>query len=105
MTLDDLDAVAADCEHVNAVDVGNANEDKPPTVAFVAPAQDSAKAGKKTISSWRAKVRKNCTFKRRVAFNDPGRLPKKGVLKFTVRFQGNAVLTAKKSKARRVRTK
>jgi hypothetical protein len=63
------------------------------------------KAGKKTISNRRAKVKKNCTFKQRVTFNDPRRLPSSGVLKFTANYQGNTVLTKKKSKSKKVRTK
>ena len=40
--VDTLDQVAADCETVDRADVGNANDDRPPTVAFTAPA-DGAK--------------------------------------------------------------
>ena len=39
--VDTLDAVGANCETVQAADVGNANEDSPPAVAFAAPAENA----------------------------------------------------------------
>lgn len=44
--VDTLDTVSTTCENVQTANVGNANEDKPPTVAFAAPAQ-GAKLGTK----------------------------------------------------------
>ena len=63
------------------------------------------KAGSQTISNRRAKLRSDCTYRRRVSFTDPGRLPASGVLRFTARYQGNAVMAAKRSKPVRARTR
>ncbi len=38
MTADTLDLVGADCETVHVADVGNALDDRPPTIAWAAPA-------------------------------------------------------------------
>ena len=55
------------------------------------------KAGKKTVSTRRANVKKNCTFSKKVTFTVPARLnPSK--LNVFVRFGGNAVLSAKSRK-------
>ncbi len=40
-TVDTLDFVSANCETVQAADVGNANEDAPPTIAFATPAANA----------------------------------------------------------------
>ena len=63
------------------------------------------KAGKTTISNRRTKLKSNCTYRQRVTFDDPGRLPSSGTLKFTARYQGNSIMTAKRSKAVRARTR
>ena len=40
-TVDTLDFVAANCETISLADVGNANEDAPPSVAFASPAANA----------------------------------------------------------------
>lgn len=45
--VDTLDVVSGSCENVDAANVGNAAEDRPPTVSFTTPAQ-GAKLGTKT---------------------------------------------------------
>ena len=60
------------------------------------------KAGKKTISTRRVNLRKDCTFSRRVSFGIKSRL-KPGRLKVEVRFLGNAVLLPKSAPKRYVR--
>ena len=55
------------------------------------------KAGKKTISTRRAKVRKNCRYSNKVTFDVPARLTT-SKLNVTVRFGGNAVLGARTKK-------
>ena len=44
--VDTLDLVGTNCETVQTADVGNANEDVPPTVAFVAPAENALLPGR-----------------------------------------------------------
>ena len=39
--VDTLDNVSSDCESVDRADAGNANEDRPPTVAWTSPGQDA----------------------------------------------------------------
>jgi hypothetical protein len=60
------------------------------------------KAGKKTISTRRVSLKKNCTYKSKVTFEIPSRLA--GKLQVVVRFAGNAVLTAKSAKRGSVTT-
>lgn len=45
--VDTLDQVSASCENVSTADVGNANEDKPPAIAWAAPAAGAKVAGSK----------------------------------------------------------
>jgi hypothetical protein len=60
------------------------------------------KAGKKTISTRKAKVSKSCTFRSKVKFSIPSRLhPKK--LRVQSTFRGNAVLTSRASSRRSVK--
>jgi Ca2+-binding RTX toxin-like protein len=61
------------------------------------------KAGSKTISSRKATLTKSCSYSSKVTFSLPARLHPK-TLKITVRYGGNAVLTAKSAKAYSVRT-
>jgi Ca2+-binding RTX toxin-like protein len=60
------------------------------------------KAGKKTISSRRAKVSKSCTFSKSVTFSLPSRLHPK-TLRVHVAFRGNAVVSPKGSKTKTVK--
>ena len=60
------------------------------------------KAGKKTISTRRVNLRKNCRYSSKVTFSIPSRLA--GRLQVVVRFAGNAVLTGKSAKRGRVTT-
>ena len=61
------------------------------------------KSGKKTVSTHRTSLKKSCSYKSKVTFRLPGRLhPKK--LQVVVRYQGNAVLTAKSAKRTSVKT-
>jgi Ca2+-binding RTX toxin-like protein len=62
------------------------------------------KAGRRTISTRRARVRSNCRYSLRVTFNDRGRLPRNGILRFQARYSGNTVLARKASRTTRVRT-
>jgi hypothetical protein len=55
------------------------------------------KAGKKTISTRKAKVSKSCTFRSKVTFRLPSRLHPKS-LRVQSTFRGNAVLTSRASK-------
>ena len=55
------------------------------------------KAGKKTISTRKAKVTKSCTFRSKVKFSLPSRLHPK-TLRVQSTFRGNAVLTSRASK-------
>jgi Ca2+-binding RTX toxin-like protein len=62
------------------------------------------KAGKKTISTRRATLKKSCAYSSKVKFTLPGRLhPSK--LRVAVRFGGNAVLAAKSAKRYSVKTR
>jgi Ca2+-binding RTX toxin-like protein len=61
------------------------------------------KAGSKTISSRKATLTKSCSYSSKVTFSLPARLHPK-TLKITVRYGGNAVLTAKSAKAYTVKT-
>jgi hypothetical protein len=61
------------------------------------------KAGKKTISTRQASVTKGCSYRSRVTFSLPARLHPK-TLRVTVRYRGNAVLTAKSHKRYSVKT-
>jgi Ca2+-binding RTX toxin-like protein len=45
--VDTLDTVSSDCETVNRVDVGNANEDRPPTITLTSPADNTTLTNKK----------------------------------------------------------
>jgi Ca2+-binding RTX toxin-like protein len=63
------------------------------------------KAGSKTISNRRVKVKKNCTYSQKVTFKNRKRFSKNGKLKFTARFSGNGVLKASKSKSATTNTK
>jgi Ca2+-binding RTX toxin-like protein len=60
------------------------------------------KAGKKTISARRAKVSKSCTFSKKVTFSLPSRLHPK-TLRVHVAFRGNAVVSPKGSKTKKVK--
>jgi hypothetical protein len=62
------------------------------------------KAGRRTISNRRARVRSNCRYSLRVTFNDRGRLPRNGVLRFQARYSGNTVLARKSSSRVSART-
>jgi Ca2+-binding RTX toxin-like protein len=48
--VDTLDTVSDSCENVSTADVGNANEDKPPTVAWTAPASGAKLPGSKVAT-------------------------------------------------------
>jgi hypothetical protein len=61
------------------------------------------KSGKKTISTHRTSLTKSCSYKSKVTFRLPGRLHPKS-LQVVVRYQGNAVLTAKSAKRTSVKT-
>jgi Ca2+-binding RTX toxin-like protein len=62
------------------------------------------KAGSKTISSRTAHLSTTCKFSRSVTFKIPRRLHPK-TLKVEVRFRGNAVLSARSAKSRRVKVR
>jgi len=62
------------------------------------------RAGRRTVSTRRASVRADCTFRSSLVVRAPRRLGR-GRLAFTVRFLGNASLTAYRAKARRVRAR
>lgn len=49
--VDALDAVSDSCEDVQRTDAGNANEDRPPTVSFTAPAAGAALGGGPAVIS------------------------------------------------------
>jgi Ca2+-binding RTX toxin-like protein len=59
------------------------------------------KAGKKTISTRKAKVTKSCTFRSKVTFSLPSRLHPK-TLRVQSTFRGNAVLTSRASARKKV---
>lgn len=61
------------------------------------------KSGKKTISTHRTSLKKTCSFRSKVTFRLPSRLHPKS-LQVVVRYQGNAVLTAKSAKRYSVKT-
>jgi Ca2+-binding RTX toxin-like protein len=60
------------------------------------------KAGKKTISTRKAKVTKSCTFRSKVTFSLPSRLHPK-TLRVQSTFRGNAVLTSRASARKQVK--
>jgi hypothetical protein len=60
------------------------------------------KAGKKTISTRKAKVSKSCTFRSKVKFSIPSRLHPKS-LRVRSTFRGNAVLTSRASSRKTVK--
>jgi Ca2+-binding RTX toxin-like protein len=60
------------------------------------------KAGKKTISTRKAKVSKSCTYRSKVTFSLPARLHPK-TLRAQATFRGNAVLTARASSRKKVK--
>jgi Ca2+-binding RTX toxin-like protein len=60
------------------------------------------KAGKKTISTRKAKVTKSCTFSSKVSFRLPSRLHPK-TLRVQSTFRGNAVLTSRASTRKQVK--
>jgi hypothetical protein len=62
------------------------------------------KAGKKTISSRQVKLRSNCTYRSRVTFRLERRLRPR-TLRRSVRFGGNAVLSAKSAKRKTLRVR
>ena len=62
------------------------------------------KAGKKTISTRRVSVRKDCTYSSKVSFSIPSRLKPK-TLRVGVTYRGNAVLLPATAKAATVRTR
>jgi hypothetical protein len=49
--VDALDAVSSDCEPVQTLDGGNANEDRPPSVAITAPGFNGTKVGTKSATT------------------------------------------------------
>ena len=63
------------------------------------------KAGRKTISNRRTRLRADCSFSLRVSFHDRARLPASGVLRFRAQFHGNGVMTARQSSLVQVRTR
>jgi hypothetical protein len=50
VTADTLDLASASCETVDVVDVGNANEDRPPTIAWLKPASRARLGARTTLS-------------------------------------------------------
>lgn len=62
------------------------------------------KAGKKTISTRRVKLRSNCSYRSRVTFRLPRRLNPR-TLRVFVRFAGNDVIAAKNAARRSVRVR
>ena len=60
------------------------------------------KAGSKTVSTRRVRLRSNCTYRSRVTFRIKGRLRPR-TLKRSVRFGGNAVMAAKSASRQTVR--
>jgi hypothetical protein len=48
--VDALDIVSDSCENISTADVGNANEDKPPTIAWTAPASGAKLPGSKVAN-------------------------------------------------------
>ncbi len=63
------------------------------------------KAGRKTISTRRAALSRTCTFRSTVTFRDRRRFTRTGLLRFTLRFTGNEVLTRSVAIARNIRTR
>ncbi|MDP9385203.1 MAG: tannase/feruloyl esterase family alpha/beta hydrolase [Actinomycetota bacterium] len=62
------------------------------------------KAGRRTVSTRRARLRPDCTFRSSVSFAALRRLGR-GRLKFTARFQGNGALTAARARSRSARAR
>ena len=63
------------------------------------------KAGGRTISNRRARLRKDCTFGSNVTFGSRKRFGRTRALRFTIRFTGNEVLKRSLAVARNVRTR
>lgn len=63
------------------------------------------KAGGRTLSTRRAKVRRDCTFTSVVTFSSRRRFGRSGTLRFTLRFTGNEVLKRSLAVARNIRTR
>ena len=63
------------------------------------------KAGGRTISNRRARVRQDCRFASVVTFGSRRRFTRSGALRFTLRFTGNEVLKRSLAVARNVRTR
>jgi Ca2+-binding RTX toxin-like protein len=63
------------------------------------------KAGKKTISTRRASLKRNCTYRVSVTFRDRQRFTSNGRLKFTARFGGNSILLRSSQQVANVKTK
>lgn len=61
------------------------------------------KAGRKTISTRRARVTPACRFRSSVSFGDRQRFDGRRSLRFLVRFTGNAVLARRSAKPRSIR--
>jgi hypothetical protein len=62
------------------------------------------KARGRTISTRRARLRSDCTFRSRVTFRAPRRFPR-GVLRFVARFEGNSNIAPLSARPRRVRAR
>jgi hypothetical protein len=60
------------------------------------------KAGRSTVSARRAKLRRNCTYRRAVTFRKRSRLGRAGKLRFRARFHGNDTLRPRASRTRGV---
>lgn len=63
------------------------------------------KAGKKTISTRRAKLKRDCTFRSRVTFTESERFGSAKRLRFTARFLGNADVFRRTAKTQTVRVR
>ena len=63
------------------------------------------KAGRKTISTRRARVSGACTFSSTVTFRNRRRFTRNGRLRFTLRFTGNEILNRTSAVARNIRTR
>lgn len=61
------------------------------------------KAGRRTISTRRARLRADCTFRSTVTFRIRRRLGRSGALRFTARFDGNDAVRAVRSRTRAAR--
>jgi hypothetical protein len=63
------------------------------------------RAGRRTISSRRARVNRSCRFTKRVTFKDPRRFFGRRKLRVSVRFGGNARVRPASAKPRAVRVR